>query len=155
MRRVISVFVFLLTLVAQPGCAALQQALPAVVKVFGYIQDAEQGLGLVESGAKAFFADKPSTDEQKRLEQAFANARSALNAAQRIANAGDTFDQKNSDVAFADFRKAWGDVVDILVSLGALALDDSLTAGRSSSAVWVFPTEPSNRIYTPQVVNLR
>lgn len=101
------------------GCSTFfEKVLPVVAKVITTVQDAEQILNKLDRAAQLYFAASPDPEQQAKFERAMGKARSALNAATRAANGMEKLDQQAIDTAFADFKVAYQEVLNVLGPLG-------------------------------------
>ena len=100
---------------AAPGCATVAAYLPTVIAA---VQDGALVVDTIERFADRYFAAKPNPELQKKADQAIARTRSALDAALRTASGAQDLNDAKVDEAFAEFRRAYTDMVALLGPLG-------------------------------------
>lgn len=97
------------------GCSAIFSNLPTVL---AYVQDAQLVISTIESFANAFFAARPNADLQKKVGEAIAKAKTALDLAVRAAQGADGLKSADVTAAFKDFQLAYQDLVSLLGPMG-------------------------------------
>jgi hypothetical protein len=109
----------------QVGCATVASNLPVIIAA---VMDAEMILSSLQSFVDAFFKVKPDEALEKKVRDAMARTRSALNAALRLAQGAEKLDQAKIDEAFADFKAAYAELIVILAPLGVSMSGSTLKA---------------------------
>lgn len=97
------------------SCAAVVSYLPTVVAV---ATDALLVVDQIKAFVDGVFVIKPDPDLQKRVDQAIARTKTALDAAIRIASGADKLTKEQAAEAFADFRVAYQDLIALVAPLG-------------------------------------
>jgi hypothetical protein len=92
-------------------------------------------LDSIQTFVDTYFRLKPNQDLQSKVADAMARTRSALNAALRISQGAEKLDQAKIDEAFADFRRAYADLLVLLGPLGVQQQGGSLKATPGGLAV--------------------
>ena len=115
----LAVFMFL-----APGCATVAAYLPTVIAA---VQDGALVVDTIERFVDRYFEAKPNPEKQKQADQAIARTRSALDLALRTASGAQDLNDAKVDEAFAEFRRAYTDLVVLLGPLG-LATGEGLRA---------------------------
>lgn len=108
------------------GCAALAKWLPIVINSLG---QAAQVLDSIESVADSYFAANPDPEKQKRYARVMGAARASLAASHAAAKGGDAAAKQDVDKAFAEFQKAYQEILALLGPLGVVAPADDGTLG--------------------------
>lgn len=111
------------------GCAALASLLP---KVIATIADAGMIIDTIEDFADAVFMTSPDPDAQTKVHAALEKTRAALNVTLRTATGAQNLTEKQASEAFADFRKAYEELLVVVAPLGVKQADDgvlSINAG--------------------------
>jgi hypothetical protein len=123
----LGVIALVIPLAALPGCASMRDVSKTVrdvsSEVIADVQDAVQVLDVLRSIANAFFLLHSSPEAQAKVEQGFAAATLALNAAHRTASGAKQASDSEYDLAFANFRVAYQDLVAMLQKLGIVQPD--------------------------------
>lgn len=118
MRRLLLRTLPVLALVAAlGGCATVTAALP---KVIAAVTDAVMVLDAVDGFIDQHFKENPDPAAEASVRAIVARTRGALSAALRTANAAQKLDQAEVDGAFAEFRKAYQDLMAVLAPLGVV-----------------------------------
>jgi hypothetical protein len=99
------------------GCAAFGGLTPILHAIITRGQDAIVILNILQSAISAFFAVRPDPSLQSKVDLAYQTAALALDAAIRTANGTDKLTAEEADEAFSEFRKAYGDLVQLLANL--------------------------------------
>lgn len=116
MTRICSLILAIALLVGPvTGCSAIFSNLPTVL---AYVQDAQLVISTIESFANAFFAARPNADLQKKVGEAIAKAKTALDLAVRAASGVDGLGKADVDKAFKDFQLAYQDLTSLLGPMG-------------------------------------
>lgn len=97
------------------GCAWLKQNIPVAVT---YAEDAQAILNVIEVAERAFFVIAPNPDLEKQVDQGIIDAQLALDAGIRILSGASDLSQDQVDAAFADFRKAYASLLELLKQVG-------------------------------------
>lgn len=117
-RRLPAAFLFaafLLTAAGAPSCATVAAYLPTVIAA---VQDGALVLDTIERFVDRYFESRPNADLQRKADIAIARTRSALDAALRAASGAKDLNEAKVDEAFAEFRRAYTDLVALLGPLG-------------------------------------
>jgi hypothetical protein len=101
--------------VSTASCAAVVSYLPTVVAV---VTDAILVIDQIKVFVDGVFVMKPAPELQKKIDQAIARTKVALDAALRIANGTDRLTKEQADAAFADFKVAYQDLIALVAPLG-------------------------------------
>lgn len=97
------------------GCAAVASSLPTII---AYIQDSTLVVSEIESFVNLFFKLNPNQANEEKIAAAIARVKTALEAAQRLANGVDKLDQGQVDAAFVEIRNAYTDLVSLCQGFG-------------------------------------
>jgi hypothetical protein len=115
MQNLIASLLIAITVLGGYGCAAVMASLPAIIAA---IQSSSLIVNQIESFVNLYFQLNPNTTNQQKVADAIAKLRTALVAAQAIANGVDKMDQGQIDAAFVEIRNAYTDLVSLCGSLG-------------------------------------
>jgi hypothetical protein len=96
------------------GCAVV----PYLPTVIAAVTDANMILDGIEKFVERFFAAKPDSVLQAKVEIAVARTRGALNLALRSAQGVEKLDQAQIDAAFVDFKIAYQELLALTAPLG-------------------------------------
>ena len=122
MNRILTSSTLLLALLAPlmatPGCASLKPVVDYLPHAVAYAQDAEFILTGIETFEKGYFAVKPNPTLQSKVETGLTAARAALDAGIRVCDGTTELTQAQVDLAFADFKAAYTDLLSLLGPLG-------------------------------------
>jgi hypothetical protein len=97
------------------GCATVAASLPAIIAA---IQDSSLVVSTIESFVNLFFQSNPNPANQQKIANAIARVKTALEAAQRLANGVDKLDQGQIDAAFVEIKSAYTDLVTLCGQFG-------------------------------------
>lgn len=97
------------------GCAAFVSALP---KVIAAVTDALQVVDAIEDFVKTYFQIKPNGPLEMKVDAAIKRTKQALNLALRTTNGADKLSQDQIDAAFAEFRAAYAELLNLVEPLG-------------------------------------
>jgi hypothetical protein len=114
--------------------------LPILSSVIAAITEAGQVLDAIDIAAQRHFANTPNKSLEEEYGLAMSKARLALSAAMRTAKGAEKLDQQKVDQAFADFRKAYQDVIELLGPYGIVATSQDGNYG--TTGVQVVVPEP-------------
>lgn len=107
------------------SCATVSRHLPTVISA---IMDGTMILDSLEHFVTTYFKLRPDEALEKKIDDAMARSRSALNAALRISQGAEKLDQAQIDEAFKDFRMAYTELLVLLGPLGVSAQGDTMKA---------------------------
>jgi len=102
----------------QLGCPSL---LPIVTQILAYGDDAQAVLNIISIIEKTFFGSAPNAELQRQIEQKLLEAQLALDIAVRSLNGAKDLSGEQVDSAFAEFRKAYESLVDLLKLAGIIS----------------------------------
>jgi len=123
-------WVFATMVLVLPGCGLLHSAIPVLNDVIAVVEDGEQILAIIEAAATLFFAQHPDMkDVQASFVKIDSRAHAALDAATRLARAGEEADKGQLDAAMADFTLAYKDLMTLAGQMGIRAPGGGLMAG--------------------------
>jgi hypothetical protein len=117
------------------GCPA---AIPVLTTIAAVIHNARIVLDIIDGGAQEWFRTHPETPEKVRAEYAKLHQKALLAldvAAQSVSGATD-LSQKEYDAAFAEFKQAYINLVDLL-HRQSIASDNLM--GASDGSTFVIP----------------
>ena len=99
------------------GCAAIMPVIPQIVSV---VTDAMLIMDIIDTTARTFFDTHPQVSPEVRQKYAdvYAKALNALNVAQAALRAAEDLDQAQYDRAFAEFKQAYSELMDLLGKQG-------------------------------------
>jgi hypothetical protein len=115
MQNLVAGFLIFLFALNASGCATIASSLPAIIAA---INDSTLIVSQIESFVNLFFRLNPSPDKEQKIAEAIARVKTALEAAQRLANGVDKLDQGQVDAAFVEIRNAYTDLVSLCGSFG-------------------------------------
>lgn len=107
------------------GCATVASTLPTVIAA---VTDGIMVLDSIENFIDLYFRAQPNPGKQAKVDEAVARARGALNAALRIAKGADNLNQAKVDEAFAEFRKAYVELIALVGEFGVRSGGSGLRA---------------------------
>lgn len=122
------------------GCAAIMPLLPKIVSV---VTDAMLVMDIIDTAARTYFDTHPQVTPEVRQKYAnvYTKALAALKAAQAACRGAEELDQAQYDQAFAEFRKAYAELMELLGKQGMLQ-------GQYLAAA------PGEQVYIPEPVAL-
>jgi hypothetical protein len=131
--------VLVLGLTFTSGCATVASSLPAVIAA---VTDGVMVLDSIADFASRYFDNKSATDPKMaaKVEAAINRARAALNFALRACQGAEKLSQEQVDEAFAEFRRAYADLLALIEPLGVRAAAPG--AGLRATAVGLAVPEP-------------
>ncbi len=124
------------------GCPQVIRALPTVVST---VQEAAMVLDTIEDFSRGYFVVKPDAEKQKKVSQAIAKCRAALSATLHATSGAQEFDQKDYDASFAEFKKAYEELLNVVGPLGV----------RQAGALSAAPTGDSLEVPGPDTIASR
>ena len=126
------------------GCAAVMPVIPQIVSV---VTDAMVVLGIVDSSVQEYFRTHPDLDPAVRAQyvDVYQKALRALDAAQAALRGVEQLDQKQYDAAFAQFKAAYQELLDLLEQKGMLR-QQYLSAAPGQSVYLPMPEALSYRV---------
>lgn len=130
-KRLAQVALVAVLAVPTMGCP---QALPAVAEIITVIADAGQWLDIISTAAKFFFMMRPNPTLEQEFGARVVRARLALNAALRATHGVQALSQSDVDKAFADFRDAYKELLDLAQQIGVVAVDGTVAVGVGTAA---------------------
>ena len=116
--KLAATFLAILAFVAPMGCAAVAPYLPAVIAA---VTDGGLVVDTIDRFVDRYFETRPNAELQKKIDVAIARTRSALDAALRIASGAQDLNQAKIDEAFAEFRRAYQDLLALTGPLGVMS----------------------------------
>lgn len=125
MRRISVLLIGLVLFLGVPACSAIFSNLPQVLAI---AQDGQLVVSTIESFARTFFVSNPNPDLEKKINTAVARARAALDGAIRAANGTGDLHKGDVDGAFAEFKVAYTDLINLVHPLGISTAGDHLKA---------------------------
>jgi hypothetical protein len=144
MTRIIRTLCLTLALcLALPACAAVLAYLPTALAV---ISDAVLVLQQIEAFARGYFAAHPDPVTQAKIDAALLRARSALDAATRLANGAQALDAKQFAAALADFRAAYDDLLVLVGPIGVHHAVEGLDLGTGYGGDLIVPEPLALRV---------
>lgn len=99
------------------GCSTLAAALPILTDVIAKVTDGIQILDQIQAFVDRYFAAHPNEAQQKKVGQAIATTRSALNVALRTSRGAKELSDEQADAAFADFKVAYKELLSLVGGL--------------------------------------
>jgi hypothetical protein len=123
----------LLLAIALQACAPILSALPTVIAA---VTDGMQIVDMIEQHADLAL-DQTGTDAaiKQRVHEALTRAKAALNAALRAAQGAEQagkLDQASVDAAFADFKAAYRDLLEVVQPFGIKETGDLRLSARAT-----------------------
>ncbi len=115
MQNLIAGFMIFLFALNASGCATVAASLPSIIAA---IQDSALVISQIESFVNLYFQMNPNPAKQTQVADAIARVKTALEAAQRLADGTQKLDQGQVDAAFVDIRNAYTDLVALCGSFG-------------------------------------
>lgn len=115
MGFVATVLLFATISVVAPACATLSAVLPDVIAA---VVDGGQILDTIEGFVANYFATHPDAAAEKKVSEALARARLALNVALRTAQGAKNVDDRQVDAAFENFKAAYLDLLALVKPFG-------------------------------------
>lgn len=113
------------------GCP---QMLPVITEIATAIADAGQWIDIISAAARIFFALRPNAELEQKVNAKIGQARLALNAALRTTHGAKALGQSDVDAAFADFRAAYKELIELTQSAGIVAKDGTVSVNMGTSA---------------------
>jgi len=119
-KSLVAVIAIALTPVGLGGCAALQQAVPYLQDAVEVAQDAGSVLAFISNLVQAFFTASPNPALSAQIGSAIGTAELALSAAVQAVDGVVNLSAEQEDAAFANFRAAYTQIVNLLTQNGVL-----------------------------------
>jgi hypothetical protein len=116
-RAIIAAAVVAVGAPAIAGCAA---AIPVITKIASVVTDAFLVMDVIDGEVRRFFQANPSfpPELQEKYFTLYRKAMTALNAAQKAVAGAKNLSQDEYDAAFADFKAAYLEILDLLEKNG-------------------------------------
>lgn len=114
LRMLILAAVLLVVPPASTGCAAVQKVVDLLPTIVQYVQDANLILDAIDRAVIPVLALKQDEELGKGYAAAMDAARQSLQIALRSAEGGKQLSDKELDAAFASFRQAYTQLLDLL-----------------------------------------
>lgn len=109
------------------ACSAMSSVLPVLVDIVTAVQDAQTILDTIDANVTALSkAGNIPDDVLKKYAQTMEKARAGLRIALRATSGAQSLSQQQVDQAFADFRGAYKELVDLLKSVGLVGTDGTM-----------------------------
>lgn len=96
---------------AATGCAAVAAALPVLTAV---VTDAFAVLSVIDGAARHWFTLHPNKEVERHYLEVYTKTIKALNAANHALAGAKNLDQDQYDAAFAEFRDAYAELMELL-----------------------------------------
>jgi hypothetical protein len=126
------------------GCAA---AIPVLTKIAAVVMNAKIVLDIIDGGVREWFRTHPDTPDKvvKKYEALHKKALLALDAAAQIVAGSTDLSQDEYDAAFAEFKQAYIDLVNLLHKQG-IARDGTMAAADGSTLELPEPLALTHRV---------
>jgi hypothetical protein len=105
--------------IVAPACGFIAAHLPEMVAV---VSEAVTKLDLVEGFVKEYFRASPDPKREAQVMGAIERARSTLAAAEHATAGADSLTKAQKDDAFAEFRRAWDELEQVVAGIPGLRL---------------------------------
>lgn len=137
MKRTLTALVLAASLtLTSAGCAWWISKLPVVIAA---VQDGMIVVDGIQVFVDSWFKQKPDPVLEAKIDAAVAKARYALDAALRVAQGSDDLDQSKIDAAFAEFKQAYIDLLELVKPLGVKPEGDKLAAAPTAGGGLIVP----------------
>lgn len=123
-----------LTVPVMTGCAA---AIPVLTQIAAVVTDAFVVLQIIDRAATEWFQLHPHVPPEVRaeFERVYQKALLALNAAQRAIAGSTELSQREYEAAFADFKQAYYELLQLLQREGIARADRTVLVGTSQTVL--------------------